>query len=45
MKFSIIIPTLNEEENIDRCLNSVIKEQIYYTKNPFETIIVKIWWF
>lgn len=40
MKFSIIIPTLNEEENIVRCLKSVIKEQNYYAKNPFETIIV-----
>jgi glycosyltransferase involved in cell wall biosynthesis len=40
MKFSIIIPTLNEEENIIRCLNSIIKEQNNYIKNPFETIIV-----
>jgi glycosyltransferase involved in cell wall biosynthesis len=40
MKFSIIIPTLNEEDNIVRCLNSIIKEQNNYNKNPFETIIV-----
>jgi len=40
MKFSIIIPTFNEEENISRCLKSIIKEQSHYVKNSFETIIV-----
>jgi glycosyltransferase involved in cell wall biosynthesis len=40
MKFSIIIPTLNEEENIGRCLKSIIKVQNCHIKNPFEIIIV-----
>jgi glycosyltransferase involved in cell wall biosynthesis len=40
MDFSIIIPTLNEEENISRCLKSVFKLQNSYAENPFEIIIV-----
>jgi glycosyltransferase involved in cell wall biosynthesis len=40
MDFSIIIPTLNEEENISRCLKSVFNLQNSYAENPFEIIIV-----
>lgn len=35
---SIIIPTLNEENNIEKCLNSVFKQ--YYLPNLYEVIIV-----
>jgi glycosyltransferase involved in cell wall biosynthesis len=40
MDFSIIIPTLNEEVNISRCLKSIIKAHDSYSTNLFEIIIV-----
>jgi glycosyltransferase involved in cell wall biosynthesis len=40
MDFSIIIPTLNEEDNISRCLKSIIKAHDSYAGNLFEIIIV-----
>ena len=35
---SIIIPTLNEEKNIENCLNSIYKQ--YYPANLYEIIII-----
>jgi glycosyltransferase involved in cell wall biosynthesis len=40
MNFSVIIPTLNEEESIARCLKSIVMEQNHHGKNQVETIIV-----
>jgi|GEM_PF-1203424 len=40
MKFSVVIPALNEEKNIAACLASVVEQQHFYKKYPFETIIV-----
>ncbi len=40
MNFSIIIPTLNEEENIARCLKSIIAKYGPANGDLFETIIV-----
>src|SRR5689334_20411622 len=37
-KFSVIIPARNEEENIRRCLDSVLQQN--YPQNLFEVIVI-----